>query len=164
MDKFRQAMPAMLKHEGIWEGEYIHIDPSGQEIDRHGTRVVCEFPKTGRYAYIQHNTFTWNDGRVLNVTLPGEFRDGKLWWDTETFHGCAWQSDADIVLLDLHRYDDPGARFFEMITLGETGTHRARTWQWFKNGRLFKRTLCNEHLVLRAARLTSTPTEPARRH
>jgi hypothetical protein len=34
-----------------------------------------------------------------------------------------------------------------MITIGETGDHRARTWHWFKHGRLYKRTLCDERRI-----------------
>ena len=70
-----------------------------------------------------------------------------MWWDTETFHGSAWETHDGLVLLNLDRKDDPGARFFEIIMMGDTGEHRARTWHWFKDGQLYKRTLCNESRV-----------------
>lgn len=144
---FRDEMPAMLKHAGVWQGIYIHMTPEGSIIDTHGARVECVYPEAGDYDYIQYNHFTWDDGREHKATLPGVFRDGRLWWDTETFRGYGWQTMDDIVLLNLERYDEPGAMFFEMITLGEGGEHRARTWQWFKDGQLYKRTLCNERRV-----------------
>ena len=74
-------MPAMLKHEGVWEGVYTHLDPDGSVIDRHKSHVICEFPSSGGYAYIQHNHFMWEEGREERVQLPGILRDGKLWWD-----------------------------------------------------------------------------------
>ncbi len=145
--EFRKAMPSMLRHEGIWEGVYTHVDEKATIIDQHRARVVCEFPTDGPFVYIQHNHFIWGDGREHKVQLPGVFRDGRLWWDTETFHGSAWETSDGLVLLNLDRKDEPGASFFEMIALGDTGKHRARTWHWFKDGKLFKRTLCDETLI-----------------
>lgn len=143
-ETFHTKMPAMLKHAGRWEGVYTHVNREAIVIDRHRAVVVCEFPIGGPYVYIQHNEFTWDDGRTHKISLPGTFKNDRLWWDTDTFYGSAWQSKDDIILLNLTRKDDPGAMFFEIITLGETGNNRSRTWQWFKDGKLFKRTLCDE--------------------
>lgn len=140
-------MPAMLRHEGVWEGAYRHVDTDGAELDRHAARIVCEFPRTGSAAYIQHNLFTWDDGREHRARLPGVYRDGKLWWDMPDFHGYGWETDDDILLLNLTRRDEPGAHFVEIIVMGETGDRRSRTWHWFRNGALFKRTLCEEWRV-----------------
>ncbi|CAM3816465.1 DUF3598 domain-containing protein [Litorimonas haliclonae] len=140
-------MPAMMKHEGVWEGVYTHLDPNAKILDKHKVRIGCEFPDSGEFVYIQHNHFIWDDGREYKVDLPGIYRDGRLWWDTETFHGSAWQTKDNLILLNLNRKDDPGAHFFELIALGDTGEHRARTWHWFKDGKLYKRTLCDEWRV-----------------
>ena len=140
-------MPAMLKHEGVWEGQYTHIDTDANVLDTHTARVTCEFPNSGLYVYIQHNHFFWEDGREHTATLPGIFKDGRLWWDTDTFTGSAWETHDGLILLNLDRKDDPGARFYEIIAMGDTGLHRARTWHWFKNGKLFKRTLCDERRI-----------------
>lgn len=139
-----RIMPTMLRHEGLWRGVYRHIDPEGGLLDEHRTEVRCEFPDAGPYAYVQHNHFQWADGRALQVTLPGVLRGDRLWWDAPTFSGSAWESHDGLILLNLTRKDEPGAMFFEMITLSEDGLRRARTWHWFKNSALFKRTLCNE--------------------
>ncbi len=144
-----EAMPTILRHRGTWEGVYRHVDAEGALIDRHRTRIICEFPETGPYAYVQHNLFMWDDGREFQAELPGVFRDGRLWWDVPTFHGYAWETLDGVILLNLTRKDEPNANFFEMIVLGAGGEHRARTWQWFRDGRLFKRTLCDEWLVSR---------------
>jgi hypothetical protein len=147
IQSFSNVMHAMLKHEGVWEGRYTHIDTDAKILDQHDVHVKCEFPKTGPYAYIQYNHFIWNYGREFKMELPGVYREGRLWWDTETFHGSAWETHDGMILLNLERKDDPGARFFEIIVMGETGKHRARTWHWFKDGKLFKRTLCDEWRV-----------------
>lgn len=142
-----RAMPSLARHAGTWEGRYRHLDADGALIDSHRARVVCEFPDSGEHVYIQHNLFTWDDGREVRATLPGVLRGDRLFWDTPTFSGYACESHDGIVLLNLQRKDEPGANFFEMITIGSTGEYRARTWQWFKDGRLYKRTLCDERRI-----------------
>lgn len=137
----------MHTHAGTWEGTYTHIDRNAQIIDIHKARIHCEFPRSGDYVYIQHNHFTWPDGREYKATLPGIYRDGNLWWDLPTFTGYAWETKDGLILLNLDRKDNPGVNFFEIIVMGDTGEHRSRTWHWFKNGHLFKRTLCEEWKV-----------------
>lgn len=137
----------MRLHEGLWEGRYTHIDCELNVLDAHNARIRCEFPNSGPYVYIQHNHFIWDDGHEFKMKLPGTYKDGRLWWDLDTFKGSAWESQDGLILLNLDRKDDPGARFYELIALGDNGRHRARTWHWFKDGKLFKRTLCDEYRV-----------------
>ncbi len=145
--EFREKMPAMLAHKGTWEGVYTHIDEAAQPLDQHATTVICEFPEKGPYAYIQRNHFRWEDGREYRAELPGIFKNDRLWWDTDTFHGSAWQTHDGLILLNLFRKDEPGANFVEIIAMGGDGFHRSRTWHWFKDGKLYKRTLCEEKRV-----------------
>jgi hypothetical protein len=138
------AMPAIMRHEGTWEGIYRRIDLDGAIVDRHRARIICTFPESGPYAYIQYNEFTWDDGRTQRAELPGILRDGKIWWDLPTFSGYAWETLDGVLLLHLTRKDEPGATFIEAIVLAPDGRSRARTWHWFKSGRLYQRTLCDE--------------------
>lgn len=137
---------AMRAHEGVWEGTYTHLDADGGEIDRHAARVVCEFPGSGDPFYVQHITFTWPDGRVRNDRFDGHIRGDIISFDTPSFTGKAWESDG-VVLLHLDRKDEPGAHFVEAFILAPDGKTRARTWHWFKDGRLIRRTLCDERRV-----------------
>jgi hypothetical protein len=147
MTTIAATMPSMLRHAGLWQGTYRHLDAQGQLVDQHQASVRCVFPADGPFAYIQHNHFTWADGREVRAELPGVLRDGRLWWDTPTFAGSAWETAEGVILLKLDRKDEPGAHFVEVIVLGPTGTHRARTWHWFRDGALYRRTLCDEVLV-----------------
>ena len=140
-------MPSILQHEGIWQGEYQHIDRDGKIIDRHASRVECVFPAMGDEVYIQKNHFSWDDGREQKVEFGGVLRDDRIFWDTPTFSGYGWEAGPAIFLLELDRKDVAGASFTEIIVLGASGKHRARTWHWFKDGRCYQRTLCNEWLV-----------------
>jgi hypothetical protein len=148
-DLLAREMPALFAHEGLWDGTYRHVDGDGTLIDQHRMRTRCEFPATGEYAYIQHNHMIWPDGREQRLSFGGVFRDGRLWWDTDRFHGAGWQTLDNVLMLTLHRKDEPGVRFTEMIQISDDGESRARTWQWFRDGTPFKRTLCDETRVSR---------------
>jgi hypothetical protein len=144
MSSFAEAMPNMLKHEGRWEGVYRHVDRDGRLVDRHEMTTLCEFPSAGEFAYIQDNHLRWADGREMRHRFGGVFRDGLLWWDTDRFAGYAWETREGVLMLRLDRKDEPGVHFIEMITLSADGQSRARTWQWFRGGSPFRRTLCDE--------------------
>lgn len=140
------AFAAMRAHAGVWEGRYTHLDAAGREIDRHAARVVCDFPASGRPFYVQHITFTWPDGRVREDRFDGVIAGDRVRFDTPAFTGHAWESEG-VVLLHLDRKDEPGAHFVEAIILAPDGRTRARTWHWFKDGALIRRTLCDERRV-----------------
>jgi len=137
-------MPAMLWHEGIWTGSYRHVDENNVILDEHQSLVVCEFPAEGEAAYRQTSTFQWPDGRRQEQTFLGHIRGERMWFDTHTFAGWAWQTGDDIIMLSLDRKDLPGQRFVETILVGDDRNRRVRTWHWFDQGACYKRTLCTE--------------------
>ena len=139
--------PAHRAHEGIWEGQYRHLSLAGEEEDLIQSRVVCEFPEVGDVFYRQGITLKHKDGSVTEAQFDGEAREDHVWFDTPTFIGKSWETQDGVILLNLQRKDEPGAHFVEVIIMGEGGKHRARTWHWFKDGQLFRRTLCDEHRV-----------------
>lgn len=147
MTSFAEAMPHMIAHEGKWEGIYRHVDRDGTLVDRHHMTTLCEFPVEGEFAYIQHNHLRWDDGREVTRSFGGVLRDGLLHWDTDRFCGTGWETREGVVMLRLDRKDEPGVHFIEMITLSADGQSRARTWQWFRDGTPFRRTLCDEWRV-----------------
>lgn len=144
MRKIEKVMPAMVAHEGVWEGRYRHTDLDGTVEDEYASRIECVFPASGPYDYVQRNRYAWADGRVREYEFGGVLRGERLYWDTETFAGHAWTTGEGMILLTLERKDDPGAMFHEIILLGDDGRHRVRTWHWFREGRPFRLTLCNE--------------------
>ncbi len=144
---FTSAMPNMLRHEGEWEGVYRHIDCDGALLDQHQMWTWCEFPDDGPFAYVQHNRLTWDDGRTATYEFGGIYREGRLYWDTDRFFGYGWEAEEGTLMLKLDRLDVPGAYYIEMINIAPDNQTRARTWQWFKDGRPWKRTLCDEWRV-----------------
>ncbi len=140
-------MPALLAHEGVWQGSYRTVNLDGETTDLHDSRVECVFPDDGPFHYEQRNRFEWPDGRVHEAAFGGVLKDRSIHWDTDSFSGRGWTSGDRIVLLKLDRKDEPDVTFTEIIVLGEDGVNRGRTWHWFRDGVLFQRTLCNEYRV-----------------
>ena len=94
--------------------------------------------------YRQTINLTHPDGSQTEAGFDGYDRGDHLWFDTPTFIGKSWETADGVVLLNLKRKDEPGAHFVEAIIMAEGGRHRARTWHWFKDGQLYRRTLCDE--------------------
>ncbi len=147
MSDIRKGMPVLARHEGQWEGVYIHVDTDNKEVDRHKSRLQCNFPADGQFPYYQINTYIWDDGKVEEIHFPATYRDGRIWWDTDRIEGSAWEIDARTVMLTWTRKGEPGTYLYEMIQLSEDGQHRGRTWHWFHNDQLFKRTCIQERRV-----------------
>lgn len=136
--------PAHRAHLGTWKGTYRHVDLFAQEEELIQSQVNCEFPDDGLVFYRQSIELKHADGSVTRAGFDGVDRGDHLWFDTPTFVGKSWETEDGVVLLNLQRKDEPGAHFIEVIILGEGGKHRARTWHWFKDGQLYRRTLCDE--------------------
>ena len=109
MSGIREGMPVLARHAGEWEGEYIHVDPDNNLIDRHRSHLQCKFPDDGPYAYYQINTYIWDDGRKEEIHFPATYRDGQIWWNTDRIDGRAWEIDPRTVCLTWTRKDMPGA-------------------------------------------------------
>ncbi|MFN7053950.1 hypothetical protein [Hyphomonas sp.] len=136
--------PAHRAHEGIWEGVYRHIAADGSEEGRFRSRVTCEFPDDGNVFYRQTTELWTPEGAHSAASFDGLDRGDHLFYDTPTFTGRSWETEGGHLMLNLMRKDEPGAYFVEVIILGEGGRHRARTWHWFREGQLYRRTLCEE--------------------
>lgn len=136
--------PAHLAHQGVWEGTYRHIAVDGTEEARFRSRVTCDFPRTDDVFYRQTTELWAEDGTYSKASFDGVERSDHLYYDTATFYGRSWETIGGHLMLDLVRKDEPGASFVEVIILGNGGKHRARTWHWFADSQLYRRTLCEE--------------------
>jgi hypothetical protein len=147
MGSIRDGMPVLARHEGRWEGEYIHVDAQNNEIDRHRAELTCAFPVDGPFGYHQVNIYTWPDGRREEHQFPAVYKDKQIFWDTERILGRAWEIDERTVVLTWTRKGEPGTYLYEMIQISDDNAYRGRTWHWFENDHLVKRTCIKERRV-----------------
>ena len=138
------VMPAILLHEGWWQGWYRDFDNDGKLLDARRVKTHCEFPDAGEWHYVQHNWFSWEDGREATYEFGGRLEGNRIVWETDRFSGYGWETREGIFMLKLARQDVRGAYYAEMINLEPGARTRARTWQWFKGKEPWKRTLCDE--------------------
>lgn len=143
----RKEMPVLARHEGEWKGEYIHVSPTNEVIDRHESHLICTFPDDGPWHYHQTNIYTWADGKREEIIFPATFSDGRIWWDNERIEGSSWEMDERSILLNWTRKDLPGSYLYEMIQINEANDSRGRTWHWFVDDELVQRTCIKEARV-----------------
>lgn len=149
----RENMPLLAKAEGVWEGVYRYYDAeTGEKIDEHKSRLICRLPDDGQPAdYHQTNHYYWADGRHEAREFPASYSDGRIWWDNEHIKGwCgAMEPDDNHLSMCLHweRKGEPGVYLYELIQVDKDNKHKSRTWQWFRDGKCYMRTLIDEKFV-----------------
>ena len=144
----KDEMPLLARHEGEWEGTYTFIDRDGNVTDRHRSHLTCAFPADGgEFPYQQTNHYEWDDGRTETINFPARYADKKIHFDTDRINGSAWEVDENAIVLTWVYKAQAGITLYELINLSPDGDHRARTWHWFKDGKLFQRTIINERRV-----------------
>jgi len=139
------TLELMSRSHGIWEGHYTHIDP----VDRHVQeefdfllRVEC--PAADGTPYRQTSRYAWADGRVLELEYTGVPAGERVVFDNGRIRGECWKIDSDALYLSFRYHADPRGRIAEMIQISADGGHRARTWHWFRDQRLWRLTLVRE--------------------
>lgn len=144
MTSIKDGMPVLAQHEGDWMGTYTLIDTEGNILDKHDSHLTCQFPEHGPYSYYQINRYCWSSGKREEHQFPGIYQDKKLWFDIERMQGYAWEVDNSSILLRFTYRAMPEIHLYEMIQISICGNRRARTWHWFKDDQLFRRTLIQE--------------------
>jgi hypothetical protein len=144
MTNLREEMPVLVRHEGDWLGMYTVVDLTGNILDRHESHLTCEFPREGVFPYYQTNRYTWADGKKEEHKFPGIYRDKALWFDTERVDGKAWEVDDATIMLRFSYKGKPSMSLYEMIQISPCNNYRARTWHWFRDNKIEKRTLIQE--------------------
>lgn len=155
MDIIRQRQPIVADQAGVWDGEYVHLDADHRIIDRHQSRLVCRLADgpDGAARLTQTNIYSWADGTREIRYFEGVFRGDRVWISNQLIDGWTGAVAMDptnrTIMVGWARTNEPGFRYYEMITVAEDGNAKNRTWHWYRNGRLFQRTLIDEVRVTR---------------
>ncbi|MFN8535257.1 MAG: DUF3598 domain-containing protein [Dehalococcoidia bacterium] len=140
----REMMPVLARHEGVWVGTYRHLDPDGVLEDQYEVRSICEFPEDGSCDFRLTSVNRWPDGRTQTLVNEARLSDGRLQWSNERLVGGMWEVDDLTVYTRFGYAGDQTLTVCEMIQISHDGHHRARTWHWFRDERLFRITLTQE--------------------
>lgn len=144
----KERMPIISSNEGVWEGWYRYFDIDGNKIDEHRSRLLCRFPDEENYH--QTNYYFWENGETEVKDFPTHIEGKRLVFYT---HIDGWAAEVDLdtynrtTMLNWTRHNEPDLYLYEMIQVSDCRKYRSRVWQWFKGGRLIKRTLIDEHFV-----------------
>ncbi len=151
MSSLKTLMPLLARQAGVWEGWYRYCDEHGNKIDEHRSRLVCRVPDSGPFHYHQTNYYTWADGRTETREFPAQYRDGRLWFQSDLIDGWAAEVGLDdhhrTLMLYWTRKGEPDTYLYEMIQTSDDGRYRTRVWQWIRGGRTRMRTLIDEQKV-----------------
>lgn len=158
-----QTQALLAAQAGVWDGEYVHLDENHRIIDRHQSRLVCRLfdGPDGDAKLCQTNIYTWDDGQQEIRYFEGVFRGDRIWIQNDLIDG--WTSEVELdatrrtIMVGWTRPSEPGFRYYEMITVAEDGKAKNRTWHWYRQGRLFQRTLINEERVAKDWRQYDDP-------
>ncbi len=150
MGVITDAMPMVADQAGVWDGEYVHVNEKHEVIDRHKSRLVCRLqeddPANAKLA--QTNIYTWADGSREIRYFETLFKGDRLWVDNDLIKGWVGMDALDLtnrtILVGWVSKLDPGLSFYEFITVALGGNAKNRTWHWYREGRLFQRTVINE--------------------
>ncbi|NBW82517.1 DUF3598 family protein [bacterium] len=148
MMSIQKEMPLLARHAGQWTGVYTTVDAEGKIIDRHASYLTCEFSDDPKFPYKQTNRYMWDDGKTEEHFFPASYANKKIWFESERISGAAWEADEDTVMLTWKRKDIANSKLVEMIQLSSDGLRRSRTWHWFVDDKLVKRTLIEENKVV----------------
>ena len=150
MNIIAETQTIVADQQGVWDGEYVHLDENNNEIDRHKSRLVCRLydGADGEAKLAQTNIYTWADNQQEIRYFEGVFKKDRIWIENELITG--WTSAIDLdptnrtIMVGWTRATEPDFRYYEIITVAEDGNAKNRTWHWYRKGRLFQRTLINE--------------------
>ncbi|MFC6154903.1 DUF3598 family protein [Nocardioides yefusunii] len=149
MNAWDETFPILNKHIGEWEGEYVHLDPDGNEIDRHASHLKMWAPTDGSADIKQINTYTWADGRQHAFEFPGTLDGEKVRFDDDRIAGYMYQTDERTIMLTWTYKEllKEGNYLYELIQLSSDGQQKVRTWHWMEDDRLVKRTVIREKKI-----------------
>jgi hypothetical protein len=130
---------------GVWEGSYTHLKPSGELMERYGSRQETRLVGSQWYERIIYSR-EGKEPEVLDfrAALDGE----RMVFDDPNFHGESFIVEGRMTVFPYHwKNQDPAgpqAEIVEIIVLA-TENYRTRQWQTFHDGSLVRLTVIEEH-------------------
>jgi hypothetical protein len=134
---------------GVYSGTFRRYDTDGQLLEQFAAEVVVRLHhNNGRLLYHQTNLYRPADGPVQRLDSHGEIRDGRLSFSNERLHGWSLPVQAPAgdraSVLMMEFIDGSGLTVHELVVISADGQQRSRVAQYFRNGRVVRRTMIDE--------------------
>jgi hypothetical protein len=142
--RYRSSVMALREHLtrmlGVWRGEYVHMRPDGEVMDRHESRQEARLEGDRWYERV---VYRWPDGREEVHDFRGRLEGNDLILDDPDFHGETFVVVDGLFVFPYHWKDRPDQRIVETIVFaGEQ--RRSRVWQTIEDGQLARVTAITE--------------------
>ena len=146
-DNIYEGLPLIALNEGRWDGTYRFVKPDGTLVEQYDFKIKVSLSRDNARAYRQDSHYTYPDGRKAAIVFEAAYENGEMVWDNGRIFGKLWQISPDTAYLTFGFNAMPDTVCHEMIQTQPNGIDRGRTWLWYKNGKLDRYTLIDEHRV-----------------
>lgn len=150
--RLKDRAPLTFAQEGIWEGDFVRVDPAGRILEVVPSRIVVKFLGDGEpFDYAQTN-ITWpGTQKERRIESYGKWDVDRLRFSNARLNGWAKdlaEDDTGRSAVFMMTYKDgSNLSITEIVTLSEDGQSRMRATQYIKNGKIVRRTLITEQKV-----------------
>ncbi|GAA2737770.1 DUF3598 family protein [Actinocorallia aurantiaca] len=129
---------------GVWEGAYTHLTPGGTVLETYASRQETRLEGDHWYERIIYRR-PGAEPQVLDFRARFEGDDDLVFGSTD-FEGRARLVDGRFLLFPYRWQDEPGVEVVELITFAGDD-YKSRLWKTFRDGRLERVTVVEEHRV-----------------
>jgi hypothetical protein len=148
----RAQPPAVARQQGVWRGVFRRFDAAGKLTAEFPSEIIARVvSKDGKLTYHQTNTYRPAGAPVQVIQSFGDIRDGRIWFSNERLDGWSMDIPGDPTgrgaIIVMNYKDGSGTYVYEIVTRSDDGKRRSRATQYFKDGKLERRTLIDEEKV-----------------
>jgi hypothetical protein len=149
----KKKFPVLASTEGVWAGTFRRLDANSKIVEEFKSKITKRYLSDDQWPKIYHQTneYEYADGRKQKIETFGEYRDGKVHFESARVKG--WQMDdpsdpfGRTIFLHMVYTANPDQYVYEMINVSDDGKYRTRVTQFLKAGRTVQRTLIDEEKV-----------------
>ncbi len=148
----RSRLPAIARHQGVYRGVFRRYDAAGKLTAEFPSEITARvIAKDGKQIFHQTNIYAPANAPRQVIESYGEIRDGRIWFSNDRLDGWSMDIPGDPTgrgsVIVMNYKDGSGTYVYEIVTRSADGRRRSRATQYFKDGKLERRTLIDEEKV-----------------
>ncbi len=140
------------QNQGVWKGVFRRYDAEGKLTAEFPSEIIARIEdQGGKQLLRQTNRYSPPNAPQQVIESTGEVRDGRIWFENERLAGWSMNIPADttgrgaVIVMDYK--DGSGQYVYEIVAHSADGKRRSRATQYFKDGKIVRRTLIDEEKV-----------------